>query len=722
MTVTSNARRCARAIVYGGVVLLAIGVASTAAIAQSTSSPRSIVLCMRDAANDAPLSYARTRTASSGIGDAGRAPELLHTSSCGTLRFTAQDTLVIRRLGYRTTRLSGDVLTSAALDDTVYVALTPLASTLAASITRASRCASSDDAAAIDANAETCRRGTSLSSERARALGATTTGGLVALLPYTFPRGRRGDVGVSIRGARQEQVVVTLDGLPLNDPATGLADLADVPLLALGGATVIPGSDPLGAGPGALGGVLALQSGTGSALSARAGAFGARAMEGAWSRTAAASSARLGAAYSTARNDFGFENASSTSGSIHQEHRVNNDVLRGSLLAQWQSARVQLLAIAAHAEMGLVGPVNVRQYDADRSTTNRLFLRGTSQFAGALVSGGARMFKLSYRDPMRPVFDRSARAQSVDADLRRAFGGTLLHVGAGRDALRADGDIAQDRARGFVSAVRAQEWASVHWTGGARLDAVGGSGVLPSMSIAGRYDARRVQVGAHLAQAVRVPTLYDLYFSSPQRLTVKALRAERVTLDAELHGRWMAPDWAGVVSTFETSLVSRTTHNAIVWFPGNFGWSPANVGTEDLRGVEARVAFGHSRGSLSAWGTAYRAELQSGAMRIPTPYVPARAGGALAQFTQGAASVGVAARWLGERPFTAGPRDPAFMLPAVSLVDLSASVTRQARNVDFLFVLALENAANRTWQSTRGYPAPGRSWSLALTLRPQNFQ
>lgn len=710
-----NAARGRGCLVAAAVCALGLVFAPVSGAAQSAAALRSVVLCVRDAMSDAPLFYARTHVVATAAVEPQRAQERVQSSACGTIVFSPQDTLVIRRLGYRTSRFAADQLIAASVDDTVHLSLASVASTLAPSITRASRCGGLRDGGGDSSN---CRAGTTVSSAQARTLGVSSTGGLVALLPYAFPRGRRGDAGVSLRGARQEQVVVTLDGLPLNDPATGLADLADVPLLALGGATVLPGSDPLGAGPGAVGGVLALESGAGSLLSARAGTFGARAVEGAWSRAMAGASLRVGAAYSTAHNNFAFVNAASTSGTIQREQRVNNDVSRGSLLAQWQSTRFQLLAIAARAEMGLVGPVNVRQYDADRSQTDRLLLRGASHVAGALVSAGVRMFGVSYHDPLRPVFDSKARAQSADLDARRTIGGTLVRVGGGFDALRADAEVSQDRARGFVSATRAKEWASLHWTGGARIDAVGGSGVLPSMSIAARYEGPRAQVGVQLAQAVRVPTLYDLYFSSPQRLTVTALRAERVTLDAELNGRWRAPVAAGVISSFDASLVSRTTRNAIVWFPGNFGWSPANVGTEELRGVEARGAFTHARGSLSAWGTIYRAELQSGAIRIPTPYVPTRAGGALAQLTHRAMSAGVAARWLGERPFTAGPRDPAFMLPGVGLVDLSVSAARQSRGMDLLLALSLENATNRAWQSTRGYPAPGRSWSLALTLRP----
>lgn len=86
----------------------------------------------------------------------------------------------------------------------------------------------------------------------ARERGVSTLNGAIALLPYVALRSARGETGLSLRGARREQVVITLDGLPLNDPATGVADVNDVPLAAVQSVTVRPGADPLGAGSGAV--------------------------------------------------------------------------------------------------------------------------------------------------------------------------------------------------------------------------------------------------------------------------------------------------------------------------------------------------------------------------------------------------------------------------------------------------------------------------------------
>jgi hypothetical protein len=686
--------------------------APMAALAQGTASTAPLrVLCLHDAATAAPVQDAivrlgtderATRRASGTrreTSSAARATIARAELGCVALRVADGELVQVQRMGYLPSRTSWPVA-----QDSISIALQPVAALLSASVVRAA--------------AVSMPQGSALATSDARAFGASTSGALVALLPYTQPRSARGEVSVSLRGARREQVAVTLDGLPLTDPATGIADLADVPLAVLGGATVAPGSDPLGTGPGAVGGVLALHTGDGTVTSVRAGAFGAVTVEGAHALDVAGGRLRLGASRQVARNDFAFRNDATTTGVSVLERRVNNDVTRHALFAQWRGRRVQLSMLGSQADLGLVGPVNVRAADEDRSRTARLFVRASVQHGGTLVSSGVRAFGLAYRDPTRPTFDTDADAVAADVEVRRLLHGVLLHGGVGGDRLRTSARVAQDRTRAFSALSRTQEWLGLDWLAGARLDAVRGNGVLPSFSVSGERRSARGSVGARAAQAVRVPTLYDLYFSSPQRLTVPALRAERVVLDAELFARWRSNAEHAWRLALDAALVARTSRDAIVWFPGNFGWSPANVGTETLRGLEMRGAWDRHRTHVSVWGTWHRAQLTSGALRIPTPYVPVQAAGAIARAPLGPVEIGAAARWLGPRPFTAGPRDPAFTLPGVSLLDLSLSTRRHMRGAPLLLTAALDNATDRAWQSVRGFPSPGRAWSVAITLLP----
>jgi outer membrane cobalamin receptor len=590
------------------------------------------------------------------------------------------------------------------------------------------------DASGMSSATALARTSSSIRAERARTLGIGTTAGLVSAMPYAGVRSGRGDALLSLRGARTEQTVVTLDEVPLNDPATGVADVADLPLIAIEAATITLGADPMGAGPGASGGVLSLHTATRRAASLRTGAFGERRAEVAGGTLARGAFLHGGLSWATVENDFPFLNDAGAGDAPVRERRVNADERRVAAVATLAGTRTSAVLLGSTSERGMVGPANVRAYDADRARTDRLLVRARRAFGDVQVVGGARAFALSYRDPTRPVLDSRADAGVADLEVRGPLavrwltGGASWRAGGGADRVRGTGGLSQARGRAFAAVQGTHVLRGAAVQAGARIDAVGAAGTLPSFSlaaerrVAGVRERRAVHVGARLAQAVRVPTLYDLYFSSPQRLSVRALRPERVTMDAELNARaslraddrWLAE--AG------GALVARDTRDAIVWFPGNFGWSPANVGAERLRGAEVRASLSHEsvRGTqtLGAWLTAYDPELRTGALRIPTPYVPRIAAGAQLVLQRGAAVLSARSRLQGRRPFTAGPRDPAYELPAVHLLDASLGHRGRIGHVATLATLALDNATDVAWQSVRGFPSPGRSWAISLTLTP----
>lgn len=662
------------------------------------------VLCVTDAATGAPVVQPLVERATSD----GRWRSIVRATTpdaagCVIVDLPPAGTWRVRRLGYAASL--GPLVDDALAGDTVRLSLRPVAALLAAAMTRSGRASDAPTAVALDVAS-------------ARVHGVGTTGALIALLPFAQPRSARGDVTVSLRATRREQVAVTLDGVPLTDPATGIADLAEVPLGILGGATIAPGADPLGAGPGAIGGVLALHSASGGLASARVGAFGAAVIEAAHELRVGDGRLRVGASHQQSRNDFPFRNTASTTGLVVDERRVNNDVRRDALFAQWRDARLQLVALASRSEQGMVGPVNVRAYDADRAHTTRLFLRGAVDLLGAQITTSVRAFGLDYRDPARPAFDSDADVLAFDLDAQRVVRGVRWQLGAGGDRLRASRDVSQTRARVHAALSHRATASGLTVTSGARVDVVQQHGAQPSFSLGLERPHPRITVGVRLAQALRVPTLYDLYFASPQRLTVAALRPERVLADAEAYGRVALGVVGGGALSAQGALVARDARDAIIWFPGNFGWSPANVGRESLRGGELRLAWDARAAHVSAWSAWYDAELASGALRIPTPYVARASGGVLARVTRGRVSVAPALRAIGSRPFTSGPRAPAFELPAVLLLDAAVSLRHAWPRGHALYTVALDNATDRAWQSVRGFPAPGRSWSVSATLSP----
>ncbi len=670
-----------------------------AQFSQLAQSPQ--FLCIQDASAAAPLSGATVSSLDP------PAPARLLRGACLPLDATTR-TVRVERAGYRAQQVA-----IATARDTLFVALERLgAPPMLAAQT-------------VTADAPAGRTGVTMRANEARERGAGTMNGLLTQLPFTQLRSARGETGLSLRGARREQVVITLDGLPLNDPATGLADISDLPLASIAAATVVPGADPIGAGSGASGGVLALTTAPQQLFAVRGGAFGEQQAEGAW----AGASSRLrwhgAASWRQARNDFSFVNDAGAR--AVNEVRVNNDERRVALTAGVVAPRTQLSVLASAGERGMVGPANVRANDADRARTDRLLVRAQQSVGGTVGSVGLRWFGLAYRDPTRPALDTRARAWAIDADWRGSMGPGHWRAGIGSDGLRGSGALTQQRARAFLSyAAQRQLGARGLADLGLRTDVIEGVGAQPTASMGLNWRVRerttatgsaRLAAVARVAQAVRVPTLYDLYFSSPQRLVIRSLDPERVTLDASA-GLTASHSRGALRASGDLQWVSRETRNAIVWFPGNFGWSPANVGRETLRGVEARGALHYRAATISGWLTSYDAILQSNGLRIPTPYVPRLASGTQVVFAHRATSLSTNLRHQDRRPFTAGPRNPVFELPAVWLADGALSHHRSVRRTDVMVTLAVENATDVRWQSVRGFPMPGRSWSVGLTFQP----
>jgi len=58
-------------------------------------------------------------------------------------------------------------------------------------------------------------------------------------------------------------------------------------------------------------------------------------------------------------------------------------------------------------------------------------------------------------------------------------------------------------------------------------------------------------------------------------------------------------------------------------------------------------------------------------------------------------------------------------LPAVVLFDAAQARSFERGDMQTLMTLGLDNLTDARWQSVRGFPMPGRAWSLALTLQPR---
>ena len=148
--------------------------------------------------------------------------------------------LRIRRIGYAPTRESVDVVPG--LERTVSVSLQPLAVQLE-SVT----VAAAPGAIAIGGS-DLERRGGDL----ARALDGWE--GIVVR------RAGNGPAAPQVRGGGPDEVLVLVDGFPVNDPFTGRADLSRIQSREVAGVTLLPGAQSVRAGNRAVAGVILVET------------------------------------------------------------------------------------------------------------------------------------------------------------------------------------------------------------------------------------------------------------------------------------------------------------------------------------------------------------------------------------------------------------------------------------------------------------------------------
>ena len=143
---------------------------------------------------------------------------------------------------------------------------------------------------------------------------------------------------MSIRGSSSSQVQFYLDGVPLNDPYSGLADLNDISTGDLDRIEIYRGASPTGFGGSSIGGTVNLVSaaggeGPGSWLEAHgsAGSFGTRRLTAAVRAPSGPVSLRLGGSYLESMGDFPFTDDNGTPmnpGDDADALRLNNDFTR----------------------------------------------------------------------------------------------------------------------------------------------------------------------------------------------------------------------------------------------------------------------------------------------------------------------------------------------------------------------------------------------------------
>lgn len=542
--------------------------------------------------------------------------------------------------------------------------------------------------------------------------------------------GYGGAIQLSLRGSRPAGVLVLLDGLPLNDPLTGAADLAALGSASVGRAVLVRGASSARYGAGALGGALVLESASGAAppfAELTMGSYGRRELAVGAGANVAGVSLAANAGWSGASNEFPYRNRLVRGGPV--EIRTGADGLRSSFGLSATSGRNRSTLRVDDLERGIPGRLGTTTFLGDRFSERRVSISSVTRLRWITSSAAARLTTLSHRpaegDPSRTRVAELRAAGEMAAPGRLPI---VLGVHGSIERLVGDGFAGRPVRRAVALRGRA-DWqlpgGRLGFEPALEVGAAGGT-VAASPEIGLWWRARpSLRLFGRVGQALRYPTFADLHLETAPGLRANPdLEPERVTLDAEFGGEVGSTDTGPGVG-IKASAWRRTTRRPVVWLASSSSvWSPRNLDRLEAIGldveVDLRVATGaRSRVSLTAAGSLQRSRVGFGSNRNPVPYQPYARASAAARLAVAASRVSVTADYLGSRTTSlAAPR----RLPGVLRVGAEVERRSVVGRLSVEAAIRVHNVFDARYELVELFPEPGRTLSLTLRFQPVSRQ
>ena len=560
---------------------------------------------------------------------------------------------------------------------------------------------------------------------------------------------------LQLRGAGGDQVLVLLDGTPINSPLTGVADLSTVDLGSVSRIVVIPGAQSARYGPQALGGVVLLESG-GRDAAATAVTAGA----GAWSsaETAVTGSSGLGQAWSVSggarwrRSDGAFTYDVPDfrgGGKATRENAAFSHAGGDVRITRRGSANVSLRAHLSDIERGSPGTiaqpsVTARQHHRRHGLDVRIESDGASPGSrlGGSARGSVQWQRAEYADPAPPfgrAYDTRTRVRRAELALEGWWNGGAAPSPRGdapafRFGLRA-ARLDVESSVLTASALDLDElgaWAragrgwrlrrGLHLDLGASLradrhDLVDGVTLSPAVEAA--LTRAGLTLDLRWGRGFSPPGLGDLFFQEGVLVEPNPdLGPERIRgeLAATLAQWWSAGPATGEV---RATAYRSDLDDMILWFPDHrFVWSPDNYDVA-RRGLElgattdlAALGRMHSLTASAAWSEVeYTGEVLGGQVAYRPRFTAdlALGIGLPAGITLTPSATRVGAR-------RTVPGSPLNALAAYTLFGAGIALPFEMAGFAGRLETALTNLLDERAALLVDYPLPGRGWSTRIRI------
>ncbi|HYH78392.1 MAG TPA: TonB-dependent receptor plug domain-containing protein [Longimicrobium sp.] len=706
------------------IVFLLVGMMMLGATRALAQFPGELAGTVTDAATGAPVEAATVELGGSG--------SVARTDASGAFRLRGLEPgdyrVAVRRAGYATREAAATIRNglTARLD----VALHPVPVAL--------------QALRVTADASRAA-GTTMGRAEIEASGARTAADVVERAGGVVVRGTgpTGERTISIRGSAADEVLVLVDGAPLNDPVTGSADLSAVPAGDVERVTVLPGARTARYGPRAQAGVVLIETRAARARQAAelsAGSLGERSGRGevgaalgrgAWS--AGAHLRRIGGGFDYVRdvND------------PTVVRRVNAGLREwsafGALSSPLAGGELRLRGGWDALERGLPGLGHTPSPDASeelgRGRASAAWRRAGERTSLAMTLSGSAQ-RVRFSDPAPPFglpYDDTTRVRTgvarVDAErllsesrLLRSLGGGVetgvQHVEAGALSTTAPRTRTDFGAFGHAGGALSISRKEVALSAEARADRDGVTGdwfVSRALSASTVVGALRVQLANR--SSFTPPSLGDQFFREGVGVVPNPdLRPERVPSEWEASAQYARAAGPAEIAV-SASAFTGGVKGMIVWLPDfAFRWSPRNLDVS-RRGVDARAEVGVPAANLrvsGAWSVARMTYLRDGQdTDVQVVYRPRHSGLFTAQWAPGPWRAELSARYTGLRyPVP----DRVNALPGFWSADLGVSRAWRVGRWAAVTAVDVDRVFDQTQSLIAGYPEPGRRVRFDLRL------
>ncbi len=527
--------------------------------------------------------------------------------------------------------------------------------------------------------------------------------------------------GLSLRGAPVSHVLVVWNGVPLNSPFNGQADLnmlsAGLPekmALYRGGLSQTFGSGAM-AGALVMNDPLEFDGGAHIRTHLRAGQYGLRYGQIQWHQSGKHWSVRLGADLEDNDNDFRIPSIGYVNRNAHITGRHLN---LGAGFRQGKNLW-QTYLLHNYSDRYLPGTrttlsrsrLLMEQTAWQVNWKHRNLLRGTLNVLGAMVDENYRYFHIA-GEPVSG--EGAARSYFFKAAYDNRFGPVSIRLNYAFSFIEGQTLNFERHIRPLhtLSANAEYRYKNVDLEAGLRLQKTPESPIPPTGFVQAGWQAfTHYKTALLYSTNFRLPTFNDLYWQP----------GGNPSLRPESNSEWeWIHQWSSKSLYLRLSAYYRINRNLIRWMPGNNGlWHPVNIERTHSRGLEWS---GRWKKTTGPWNFSLSASYNI--QRV----IDRQTGGQLSYTPQYLWTTGLRAGWkkIYLRPqvkfqsFYYTDASNTHFAPQILLVDLQAGWRYKRFRID----LDISNLLDTYYEWMPGRPMPGRTGSIGLTydinLKPKN--